>query len=350
MGITVSLALGCSGGGGGEPTPRYLYVGSWSAAIGAYAIDPDTGALTPLPGSPVGTAVANPLLPTSNETDLLYISGALGNAVEVFQVAGDGSLASLGTTPVGETTGASSLITRNGEFLLVSALYAVRAFAIGDGGALTAVEGSRVAGEGMESVGQLVESRDGRFIYAVGEMAGGAISACSIDADGMLSELGGSPYAGGGGAFRLALSPDGRHLYEADYQHGTVVGWELDPASGALAPITGSPWNTPTGGDTFVAIHPTGKWLYTSDAAGVAGFTIGSGGSLAPMASSPFTVAEPEQPYGLAIEPSGRFLYLTDGGTHEIHGFVIGSGGALTEIVGSPWSAPTEPGGIVFVR
>lgn len=351
MGITAGLALaGCSGGGGGEHPPRYLYVGSWSSNIGAYAIDPETGALTALPGSPFGAAVARPFLPTSNGTDRLYVAGAIGNAVEAFQVADDGSLASLGSTTVGESITGSSFITRNGEHLLVSTVSAIRAFAIGDGGALTEVDGSRITGEGLYNVGQLVQSRDGRFIYAVGEEAGGAISACSIDADGMLSELDGSPYAGGGHAFRLALSPDGRHLYEADYEHGDVVGWEIDETSGALAPIPGSPWAAPTGEGYFVALHPAGKYLFASDAAGVAGFTIGAGGSLTAMAGSPFTVTGPERPYGLAIEPSGRFLYLTDSDANEIHGFVIGSGGALTEIEGSPWSAPSEPGGIVFAR
>jgi len=354
MVLATGLALAC-GSKGSPPAPlvppRYLYVGTAGAAIAGYAIDPATGALSALPGSPFATAIEAPYQPTSDGEGLLFCGTAFGNRVEAFQIGAGGGLASLGTTTIHQspspTTGSSAL-SRDGQHLLVS-FDEVHVFAIGRGGALAEVDRSPFGASGLFPSG-IVQAPSGN-VYVANTSAFGGVSAFALDAQGALSALpaqGAPSNAGDGAGLSLLITPDGRYLFKSGYGTGEVAGWRLDGPSGALAPLAGSPWTTPGKAGWMAAI--SGKFLYASDAAGVAGFAIGEDGTLTALAGSPFTVANPSWPFGLAAEPSGRFVYLTDQGAALVHGFTVGMGGALAEIAGSPWATPAVPGGIAFAR
>jgi len=345
--LAAGLAMACGSSGSGPVQPRYLYVGSGGSLIAGYAIDPETGALSELQGSPFSTTIRNAYLPASDGKGLLFGAVELGYEIEGFRVGNDGGLTSLGTAPISLASG-PSMTTRDGRYLLVSG-DSLHVYAVGDGGVLTEVDGSPFTGDGLVPSGA-VQTRDGH-VYVANASSTGGVSAFAIDAKGGLCEMQdqGSPFTAGGGAgFWLALSPDGTRMYEAGLGTGEVAGWTIDGTSGAVSPLPGSPWTTPGGSEWMVAV--TAKYVYASEPAGVAGFTVGDDGALTAMDGSPFTIANPGWPFGLAADSSGRFVYLTDQAMNAIHGFTVGEDGALLEIDGSPWSTPDVPGGIVFVR
>jgi hypothetical protein len=134
-------------------------------------------------------------------------------------------------------------------------------------------------------------------------------------------------------AITLALSGAPLHAefaYVTNNGDNTISGYTIDPATGALSPIAGSPF--PTGAQpTSVAVDPSGQFADVTNSGDhtVSGYTIDPGtGTLTAIAGSPFAVGM--FPTAVAVGPSGRFAYVTAG---DLSGYSINSAtGALTEI------------------
>jgi len=123
--------------------------------------------------------------------------------------------------------------------------------------------------------------------------------------------------------------------------------FSLDPDTGALSEVPGSPFATGRG--PGVAIDPTGKFVFVADADNnLSAYTIDSMGSLTPVgAPIPFG-AEAES---IAVDPTGKFVFV---GLvpREIAGFTLDrTTGALTPIAGSPFPLNSEgpTRGMVFM-
>ena len=87
---------------------------------------------------------------------------------------------------------------------------------------------------------------------------------------------------------------------------GNVAGYAIDPSTGALSPISGSPFAT--GSDPKnVSTDPSGRFLYVANTrVGTLGYDTISGyaidpttGALTPLSGSPFEADI--QPYSLAV-------------------------------------------------
>jgi hypothetical protein len=152
-------------------------------------------------------------------------------------------------------------------------------------------------------------------------------------------------------------------LYAGFGSVGELFGWSIDSSSGGLTSIAGvNPLSAPfldnfgAGvGQANMITNPAGTMLFISDTtqSGIYVYTIGSGGVLTLVAGSPFSV--PFEPMNLATDGMGKYLYAINGdfNTHtgsEIAAFTIGSGGTLAPVAGSPfvfpmWQVQGEPTG-----
>jgi 6-phosphogluconolactonase len=178
-------------------TGRFAYVANrQSNSISGFAIDPGTGALTPLSGSP---------------------------------------FASNGTTPTALT------VDPNGQFLYVAnnGSNSVSAYAIGAAGALTAVGSPIAAGTGP---GALTVDPTDHFLF-VANLTSNNVSAFAISA-GALTPIVDSPFNAGAEPASLAVDPNGNFLYVTNFNGNTVSVFLIDPASGMLSAISGSPFGT----------------------------------------------------------------------------------------------------------
>jgi 6-phosphogluconolactonase (cycloisomerase 2 family) len=138
------------------------------------------------------------------------------------------------------------------------------------------------------------------------------------------------------------VNPAGTFLYAADLSTNAIDGLSIS-STGALSTISGSPFSAPgDGGILGVAVDPSGKFLYatTDTASGGSGtglvvvFSIDSTtGALSPVAGSPFPAGV--SPTELVVAPSGQFLYVSDSAS-GILAFSVASG-TLTPIAGSPF-------------
>jgi 6-phosphogluconolactonase len=151
------------------------------------------------------------------------------------------------------------------------------------------------------------------------------------------------------------LDPKGNFLFYGSSSLGVGVfegigALTVDSATGALSGVPGSPFPADQA-PFFVRVHPSGQFLYTEniDATGsggvtlqsLSGFSVDSTGALAPVPGSPFTPPVSSTISGLAIHPSGKFLYAPSGSTQNgIMAWSIDTTtGGLTALAGSPYDA-----------
>ena len=189
------------------------------------------------------------------------------------------------------------------------------------------------------------------FVYSNNNTSPNTISGFSVDAAGALTTIPGSPFKTGGdagpgnaSANRIAAVSVGGRLYAANSSSNTVSGFTIDPNTGGLAPVPGSPFRTglPMGSSASVAASPNGKFLAVGHSGGpIVMFAIDAAtGSLQPVPGSPLNSGA--TPYGITISPDSRFLAVTQAaaGASRIVMFNIDSQtGSLSPVPGSPFSA-----------
>jgi 6-phosphogluconolactonase (cycloisomerase 2 family) len=150
------------------------------------------------------------------------------------------------------------------------------------------------------------------------------------------------------GPVALAMSPASPFLYAVNQTSGNVTAYTVDPGSGSLGLVKGSPFPIiPASHPSGVAIAPAGNFLFVANGTEgtIAVFSIGAGGVLA-QAGLPVSVGAGATLTAIAVEHSGRFLYVTDSAHNAVAGFAIQSNGALNAISGSPFAAGAAPLGL----
>ncbi len=300
------------------------------------------------------------LLPSKK---FLYAVNSLDNSISIFKVASDATLTLTGTpTQVGGSSPDAAVIDPSGKYLLVTNNLTnnISVFSIDAGSGALSLVGTPVPANTDPS--EILITPSGKFVYVTNPSIR-MVSAFSFS-NGVLTQLQNSPVFSGTGAFGLAVDASERFLYVANPSAsnplvstvGNVSGFNIDPGTGALTPILGSPFYpalaTNTVGPTVITVDPTGRFVYavsTGSSASIWCFAITStNGQLVLAANSPFSLAAG----GLfaLFDPSGSYLYMgVSGSTNGITGYTYApSTGALTAIAGSPFSVGVAPGKMVL--
>jgi len=184
------------------------------------------------------------------------------------------------------------------------------------------------------------------------------VSAFQVQNDGSLSLIAGSPFhtggAGGGhdidpGEITVATQANASFLYAANNGTGTIAAFTINPGSGTLAHIAGSPFfaDGAPGGDYSLAASPDGKFLYaTADASTVIHiYSISSSGELTEISGSPFPAGANTQ--GLKVTANGKFLIAGENfSASAVAVYSIASDGTLSSVAGSPYPAAADVLGV----
>jgi 6-phosphogluconolactonase (cycloisomerase 2 family) len=187
------------------------------------------------------------------------------------------------------------------------------------------------------------------------------VSAFSVGPTGALTPVPGSPFATGGlgngvstfSGDRAAICMIGNRLYVANQASNNVSGFDINPTTGVLTLIPGSPFATGgtssgTGAGMSLERVPNGQFLIATNgfSGDITVFSIAPNGALTPIAGSPFPVLPPPSfgaAGGIKVSPNGQFLAVTLSGTDDqVAMFSIASNGALTPVSGSPFSSPAN--------
>ena len=204
-----------------------------------FSFNLDTGALTPVPGSPFA-AGSQPLdVSTDGFGRFLYVANNLSNSISAFSInRSNGALTPIAGSPFSM-----------GSFL------------------------SRVEADPL-----------GRFLYA---MDGQRVFVLSIGATGALTPAAGSPLALNPGPSALAADPSGQFLLVTQStrfigQSDTVASYRVN-GNGSLN-LVGSPVSLGEGvSPSAVAVDPGGQWVYVANQFGKSA----SGFSVQPRHGSP---------------------------------------------------------------
>ncbi|HYM79764.1 MAG TPA: hypothetical protein VE377_27565 [Candidatus Dormibacteraeota bacterium] len=358
---------------GPPPGPSYLLAaGEQSLQSGqllSFPLDTQTGAL----GTPL--AIAGPQPPifsmtvAGEKSPFLYVAPVVSLQSFPDQIHGyaidakTGALSEIASSPFA----AADAITLSGgsgfnSFLYVGATSAlsgglapaVNAFSIGTDGSLSpSIAGSPFTAGPLTNImagpGPIL-SNQAPYLYATeyegSTGAAGGVAAFTVDPNtGVLMPVPGSPFSTGPNGSPVNLVYDSRGfvyvtLFNTQIQNAQhyIAGFSVNPGTGALTPVPGSPF--PASSVASLTLDASGLYLFTGmdDTMTTVEFQIdAASGVLTPMTGIKARVYGPFLAYG-------NFLYAATTGTSgipdSIAGFSINeTTGALTPLAGSPFLA-----------
>jgi 6-phosphogluconolactonase len=342
------------------------------------SIDGASGAISPGGQTTQQEGLSPTGLALSPSGKFLYVVNSFAYTISIFNINSDGTL-TLSGAPIPAGDGPDvAVIDPSGKYLLVTNNFgnndagSISVYSIDAGtGALSEVAGSPFFANANPT--EILFTHSGKFVYVTNPTIGvvTGFSFCPPElasepqcsaASGVLSLVPGAPTVSGAGAAALAVDGGDQFLYVANpsasnlppYESvvGNISGFNIDPDTGALSPIPGSPFTSNSGatGPTAIAIDPTGRFVYAvtpGSSSSIWCFTFSStnNGQLVAVTGSPFSLAAG----GLfaLFDPSGDYLYI--GTQTGIAGYTYNTNtGVPTAISGSPFSIGTEPGKMVF--
>ncbi len=130
---------------------------------------------------------------------------------------------------------------------------------------------------------------------------------------------------------------------------GSVLLLQINGTTGAITAETQTPQvqgTSPTG----LALLPSGKFLYTANSRAntISIYNVGADGTLT-LTGTPIQGNQAEGPNVALIDPTGQYLTVSNNFSNNISVFQIdASTGALTEVAGSPFPANASPTEMVF--
>ena len=142
---------------------------------------------------------------------------------------------------------------------------------------------------------------------------------------------GASPYSCG-------FSRDGLYAYTGGNVGSVIAGFSVNPSTGVLTPLSGSPYDTTAGNPVGYATDSAGRFFTSNFGDGVRAFT-SSSGVLSPVAGNPFTSGLSGGVQGV-LHPSENFYMVADRSASRVGVYQIagsGSGTTLTAVAGSPF-------------
>ena len=299
-----------------SPSPEYLYVATTNGAVGInpYSINLGSGALTALTGGLVTTSQFPVALAADSAGAYLYTIGGNGGANNVTglsvnsstgAIAVVGTPASTGIDPYGVT------VSPNRNFVYVAnnndndiSIYSSSA------GVLSFINTVASGGSNPQA---LVFNPAGTYLYVVNSGSNTITTFAANASTGALTPVG-SPMATGVNPYgvQASVTPGGTFLYVANYGSNSISGYSLG-SNGLPSPIAGSPFAAGTN-PFAVTVNPAGTFAYVANEndGTVSAYAIDpTYGSLTPV-GTPQSLGTTSQPVGLAVDPSGQFLYVSN--------------------------------------
>jgi len=348
LAVATSLAMGlgalaCSR----DYTVAYVFSTSASnGSVSAYAVDYQSGELTQIQGSPFAGQVGNnpvTLIAAPNQKFIYIIGGSQSSTVEEMAVGTDGKLYGQNTYNLasGDTGATSAAIDAAGKFLYV---------------AFTYLSPSTPASLGRGGISVFPINSDNSlgtpFTVSVGNNPVGiavspadcALSAATGTGQQTCTTTNGTGGAGFVNSFVYVVDQEGPAYGTNPPQ---ILGFAQNTNTGALTflsdsscTIVGTPPATTTTNCTgyksgvtpsAIAIDPTGRYVYVTDKTSnqIIGYSIslanaGSGvnnGNLTPLVSSPYTTGL--YPVALTIEPRGKYVYTANYNSNNVSAYAI---------------------------
>jgi 6-phosphogluconolactonase (cycloisomerase 2 family) len=357
-----------------DPHGRFAYVpnrcvSSRSGSVSGYRIDRQTGALSEIPGSPFVSQMGLGFFEFAPGGDRVFLGGDSGcSAGSHHYVELQGARIDPGTgivsargpwLNVGEA-GCRPRMDPLGRFVAACGwemapwptASVFRLFGVDeDTDAVVPLPGAEATEEGF--AGFVIDPR-GRFLITH------SLRSYRIDrGTGALSLASGPLPENYGWGTTMAFDSEGRFLYLLAER--SVWGFRLDADTGALVAIPGAPFQNRRSALALVA-HPSGRFLYAraQDDGRLTGLVIDPAtGALVEMAGSPFLLDDARRTSSssschsaaVAIDDRGEFLFAPNCVSNSLDILKIDARtGALTRVPGSPFPTGDGPRSVALYR
>jgi YVTN family beta-propeller protein len=326
----VILMAGCSPSsvtrGGPTPTPSpgnaFVYTANASGnSISGFAND-GTGALTPIPGSPFAAAGEPFGITATPNNQFLYATSFLNNQVNEFLISAASGVITPLACPTVATTDVQPLkiaINPAGTLLYTAnQVGSVTGFAINaTTGCLTAISTTPTDATARG----ITIDQSGLFVYVV--TGGGGIDAFSIGPTGALTRLALGGFDSGSGTmlavkavptFEVLVATDGGST-------NNIRTFTINTGTGTLTPVIATPGGSSPPNPSAIAfntpLNATTPLVYIANTASN-NLTVNTVNNAGTTGTASLTVPVATGPIDLAVDPSGKFLYVANNGSNTV--------------------------------
>src|SRR6476646_342452 len=323
------LMAGCSpssvtrGGSTPPPTPGNAFVFTANASgnsISGFAND-GTGALTAVPGSPF-TMPGQPFgLAATPNNQFLYATAFLNNQVNSFSISPTSGVLTPLACPTIATTDVQPLkiaINPAGTLLFTAnQIGSVTGFSINaTTGCLTAISTTLTDATARG----ITIDQSGQFVYVV--TAGGGINAFQIGASGTLTRLALAGFDSASGTMLAVKAvPTFEVLVATDGGSTNNLRTFTINTSGSLTPIIATPGGSSPPNPSAIAfntpLNATTPLVYIANTASN-NLTVNTVNNAGTTSTASLTVPVGTGPIDLAVDPSGKFLYVANNGSSTV--------------------------------
>jgi 6-phosphogluconolactonase len=335
-----------SGSGGGGPVPELAFaIDGIANTVSVFIVDTTIGAWTEVGSIATGTTPLGVAVHPSGK--FLYVANSNSANISAYKIdATSGVLTPITGSPFAVVGNPAALtIDSSGSFLYTQTLTTVApvkqllsGFVIdATSGALTAVVQPTVNGNTTFIGLTFVPTTE--ILYAAEPAPlNNVLGFAALPTTGVLAPAPGPPTAEAGSPFGIAGHPTGKFVYVTNNANSDVSGYSVDASSGRLTAVPMSPFTSgtaPGAGPQAVAVERTGKFLYVVNAGEVdiSEYSIDAmSGKLTQLTGSPLPLAVGTIPLAMAVEPSGSFLYVVNNLGNNIAVFMIQSDGSLNPL------------------
>ncbi len=329
--------------------------------VSEYNINGATGALTVVPGQPNTTTDDNPLrVAMTPNCKFLYIINH-NNQIDAYTVSPTGFLTVIQARPGYSVAGPAGIAANDNYLYVASTPGSIAVFSINQTtGALTPLSCSACSTGAGSAPQNIVLDPTGTYLYVAlpgtNSIGVGTISQSGANAGTLTSLV--NAYIGpssGSSAFTpqdLALTPNGRYLYASNFlgPPPSLGSTNISTFTVSGATVTFNGNVTAGTASNGLAIDPSGSFLYAANqgSGNVSAFTIGGSGGLTAVAGSPFASGSgaSSQPTGASVDPTGNFLYISNQADGTVSSYRItlsgANAGALTSL-GPPLATGVSP-------
>jgi 6-phosphogluconolactonase len=303
-----------------DPSHKFLFVGNSSGStVSAFQINSSSGALTPVAGSPFASGTRPEGVAVDPMGRFVFVSNQGANSISVFTLGANGALAPVAGSPFPAKSPFGLAVNPTGTVLYAnnfpdssaSDFNTVTAFQIASNGTLTSMAGATFPTANSpgfaSSVGVAIDP-GGKFLFVADHMAQAIVPYQISGANGGLTPVSAlpapAPSCNGvtchNNSLRVTVHPTAKLVYATNVDAATVSAFSL--VDGGLSPIM----------DFMTGQHPydatfdaAGNFLFVANKVDntISAFSVNPNtGMLASVAGSPFP-AGGQGPEGIVIIP-----------------------------------------------
>jgi 6-phosphogluconolactonase len=278
----------------------------------------------------------------------VYVSDSRDNAIKIFRLQDtDGTLQEVDVLKLMGTPGSLGVDPqRRFLFASVRSTNSLASFAVDPStGKLRPISSTQLA-EGANAA-YVATDRRGKYLIAA-SYSGGRVTVHAIAQDGKLSEQPIQTVETTRTAHAAVFDPDNRLVFVPHVDPNAVYQFRFHEETGQLTELGKAPGGSENAGPRHLAIHPSGKFAFTSDEQGSSvtlyslGSQDGSTQNLRPiqtLSTLPADYTQRNSTADVKVHPSGRFVWVSNRGHDSLAGFAFDESTAKLKSLGQ---TPTE--------